>query len=163
MWIHPSLICWVTFTTAVALPLSCKLFSAFKGNEIKEIPSMKIRCFIRWVNSGENNRPCNGNAGWPIKDESLVVVWNSIWIYSHHVALAEISGVPVVLPPASTRLRACYSCTGTRGTGGIPCLPTSSVKYVHLLASVLPPCGMTQRAFLIAHDINWCDLRRESI
>lgn len=42
----------------------------------------------------------------------------------------------------------------TRGTEGIPCLPTSSVKYVHLLASVLPPCGMTQRAFFIAHDIN---------
>lgn len=46
---------------------------------------------------------------------------------------------------------------------GIPCLPTSSVKYVHLLASVFPPCGMTQRAFFIAHDINWCDLQRESI
>ena len=42
----------------------------------------------------------------------------------------------------------------TRGAEGIPCLPTSSVKYVHLLASVLPPCGMTQRAFFIAHDIN---------
>lgn len=41
-----------------------------------------------------------------------------------------------------------------RGTEGIPCLPTSSVKYVHLLASVLPPCGMTQREFFIAHDIN---------
>lgn len=32
--------------------------------------------------------------------------------------------------------------------------PTSSVMYVHLLASVLPPCGMTQSALFKAHDIN---------
>lgn len=35
-WIHPSLIYWMSLTPAVVLPLPCKLFSLFKGNEIKK-------------------------------------------------------------------------------------------------------------------------------
>lgn len=64
--------------------------------------------------------------------------------------LARFSSIPAVLLASTWH---CVS-TLTRGTEGIPCLPTSSVMYVHLLASVLPPCGMTERALFKAHDIN---------
>lgn len=67
---------------------------------------------------------------------------------------AKFQAVPATLFLYPLGQQHSFPTQTTRVTEGNPCLPTSSVKYVHLLASVLPPCGVTHRAFLIAHDVN---------
>lgn len=133
---------------AVALPLLCQLFSLFKGKiqlkisilDNQMLPLMSGFWKENLVKTYDGKKWC----GFSHNLFLLLIIQLFIHLYLTDGHLLHSHGLDV---DHSIR-------SPTRRMKGIPCLPTSSVKYVHLLASVLPPCGMTQRAFFIAHDIN---------